>query len=167
MSAVLIQQTYTGITLQEPIHTLQQLWDASLDYKMKGFLDTDAMRKVYKALNPKLTLNDVAFVFSGVYANSYWNITFMDAGLLADSLRRAFTLPPALAGVYAQKAISKWRGILCRKNMNGTGIIPHSDDATCSTDVFGNQHTEPDTGDLSLVAGQNPLVGKGYVYFPW
>jgi hypothetical protein len=151
-----------------PINTIQQMWDTAVADQKNSVFDTDAMRAIFKAMNPRLTYQDIANVFSGVYADSYWNITFLDPAALSKSMQSALALSKDQADKYAGNAVSQWRGILCRKNINDTGRIPVQGDYTGSLDIVCNRDTELAPTDLienwNSVYWQTPQVGKNYVY---
>lgn len=156
------------LTSTGEIRTIQDLWNAAIDYFKAGDYDTDAMYKLYRRMNPKLGFQDIANVCSGVYADTYWNITFMDSSFLSKSLQQALALSAPLADSYAKNAISQWRGILSRKNISDIGRIPTSDDFTQSIDIVCNQNTPIQTDALinnwNSRYWQTPQVGKNYVY---
>ncbi|PRC92101.1 hypothetical protein [Solimicrobium silvestre] len=150
------------------IGTLKDMWNAAIAYQNQGVYDTDAMYSIYQAMNPKLTIQDIGNVFSGVYADTYWNTTFLDASLLAKSLVQAIGLDRSLATTYANNAIAQWRGILSRKNISDTGSIPVVGNYTASLDIVCNQNTPIDP--MALISNwnneywQQPSVGKNFIY---
>jgi hypothetical protein len=150
------------------IRTLQEMWNAAVEYFNAGQYDTDAMYAIYNRMNPKLGFQDIANVCSGVYADTYWNITFMDSSFLSKSLQQALALSASAADTYANSAISQWRGILCRKNISDVGRIPTSDDFTQSIDIVCNQNTpiQPEAliKNWNSSYWQTPQVGKNYIY---
>lgn len=150
------------------IRTLKDMWNAAIQFQSQGVYDTDAMYSIYTAMNPKLTVQDISDVFSGVYADTYWNTTYLDSSLLAKSLVQAIGLDKGLANTYASNSIAQWRGILCRKNINDTGTIPVVGNYTASLDIVCNQNTPIDP--QALIANWNneywkqPSVGKNFIY---
>jgi hypothetical protein len=162
-------QRDTGVLENETteIRTIQQMWNAAIEYFHDGEYDTDAMYAIYKRMNPKLGYQDIANVCSGVYADTYWNNTFMDYTFLSKSLQQALALSATLADLYAKNAIGQWRGILSRKNLSDVGIIPTPGDVTQSVDIVCNQNTpvQPE----ALIENWNsqywktPQVGKNYI----
>ncbi|HTD06032.1 hypothetical protein [Undibacterium sp.] len=161
-------------TLKKPIavaldiRTLKDMWKAAILLQSQGNYDTDAMYAIYQDMNPKLTIQDIANVCSGVYADTYWNTTYLDPALLAKSLVQAIGLDPALATTYANKSIAQWRGILCRKNINDVGAIPVTGNYTTSLDIVCNQNTPIQPKEL--IANWNneywkqPQVGPNFIY---
>ena len=156
------------ITASGEIRTLQDMWNAAIEYFNAGDYDTDAMYAIYKRMNPKLGFQDIADVCSGVYADTYWNNTFMDPTFLSKSLQQALALSAPSADTYANSAISQWRGLLSRKNISDVGRIPTSDDFTQSIDIVCNQNTPIPTQSLinnwNSRYWQTPQVGKNYIY---
>lgn len=156
------------LTSSGEIRTIKDLWDAAVEYFNAGEYDTDAMYKIYKRMNPKLGFQDIANACSGVYADTYWNVTFMDSSFLSKSLQQALALSSSLADQYARTAISQWRGVLCRKNISDVGRIPTSDDFTQSIDIVCNQNTpiQPEAliNNWNSRYWQTPQVGKNYIY---
>lgn len=150
------------------IRTLKEMWDAAILCQSQGAYDTDAMYSIYTAMSPKLTVQDIANVFSGVYADTYWNTTYLDSGLLAKSLTQAIGTDKDLAKQYADNSIRQWRGILCRKNINDVGNVPVVGNYTASLDIVCNQNTP--IAPEALIANWNneywkqPSVGKNYIY---
>ncbi len=150
------------------IRNIQQMWDATIQYFEEDFYDTEAMYKVYKRMSAKMNFQDIADVFSGVYADTYWNITFMDPSLLSKSLQSALAIGAGSADEFATSAMRTWRGIFCRNNISDYGSIPESSNYTQSLDIVCNQ----DTGVPSQALIENwnqtywdtPKVGKNYVY---
>ena len=126
------------------------------------------MYDVYQAMSPKLTYQDLANTFAAVYAETYWNVTFMDATILAKSMVQTVGLDLGLAQQYAAQAMTQWRGMLSRKNLNDVGATPVTTDFTASPDIVCNENT-----GLNLQAviqqwnnpfWQQPTVNKNYVY---
>lgn len=150
------------------IRTIQDMWNATIDYFIAGEYDTDAMYDVYVRMNPKLTFQDIANVFSGVYADTYWHDTYMDYSYLSKSLQQALAIDPNSANTYAQIAISQWRGILNRKNISDFGAIPVQGDYTQSIDIVCNENTPIQTDALitnwNSTYWEKPQVGKNYIY---
>ncbi|KAA1245562.1 hypothetical protein [Aquimarina sp. RZ0] len=151
------------------INNIQQMWDATIGYYAQGMPDTSAMYKVYTRMVATLTYQDIANVFSGVYANKYWNINLMDYSILSKSLQSALAISPAsLADTYAKNALVQWRGILTRKTTSDIGQIPVAGSVTASIDIVCNNSTELLPEQLiqnwNSVYWQYPQVGKNYVY---
>lgn len=150
------------------IRTLKDMWNAAIAFQAQGVYDTDAMYQIFQAMNPKLTIQNIATVCSGVYADTYWNTNLLDPALLAKSLVQALGVSQGLAGTYASNAVQQWSGILSRKNINDVGQIPVVGDYTGSLDIVCNQNTPIDPGQL--IANWNdeywkqPAVGKNFVY---
>ena len=151
-----------------PIRTLKELWQAVISCQSQGLYDTDAMYDVYQAMSPRLTFQDLANTFSGVYADTYWNVTLMDESKLAKSMVQTLGLSLELANQYATQAMRQWRGIFSRKNFSDYGFIPVPNDYTASPDIVCNQD-----GTLSLQQviqqwnnefWKQPTVGKNYIY---
>jgi len=144
------------------------MWDATIAYQQAGEFDTTAMYNIYQRMNPKLTFQDIANVFSGVYADTYWNVVQMDYQVLAKSMISALGVSRDLANSYSQKAISQWRGAFCRNNISDVGNIPSPGNFTQSLDIVCNNDTE--LIPVQLIQNwnnefyQQPQVGKNYVY---
>ena len=161
-------------TLKKPINvaldirTLKDMWKAAIQMQEQGVYDTDAMYSIYTNMNPKLTVQNISDVCSGVYADTYWNTTSLDATLLAKSLVQAIGIERNLANSYANRSISQWRGILCRKNISDIGQIPVTTNYTASLDIVCNQNTPIDP--KALITNWNneywkqPSVGKNFIY---
>jgi hypothetical protein len=152
----------------QEIRTVKQMWDTAIGLQKEGSYDTETMYAIYKNMNPKLTYQDIANVCSGVYADTYWNNIFMDPSFLAKSLVQALGLDLATANRLSNVAISQWRGILCRKNINDIGTIPTQGSYTQSIDIVCNQNTELNTDQVieqwNNQFWQTPQVGKNYIY---
>jgi hypothetical protein len=154
----------------KPIRNLQELWDAVIVCQTNEQFDTEAMYSVYQVMNPKLTYQDLANTFSGVYASTYWNATFMDATILAKSLAQSLGLDLGKATQYATQAIGQWRGVLSRKNFNDYGSIPISVQAPYSEspDIVCNENSELVLDQLiqqwNNEFWKQPVVGKNYIY---
>ena len=161
-------------TLKKQIHvardirTLKDMWNAAIQMQAQGAYDTDAMYSIYTNMNPKLTVQNISDVCSGVYADTYWSTTALDPSLLAKSLVQAIGIDKNLATSYANRSISQWRGILCRKNISDVGLIPVVGNYTASLDIVCNQNTPIDP--KALIANWNneywkqPSVGKNFIY---
>ena len=150
------------------IRTIQDMWNAAIDYFNEGQYDTDAMYLIYKRMNPKLTYQDISDVCSGVYADTYWNITYMDYSFLSKSLQQALALDAGSADKYAKTSVSQWRGILSRKNISDIGSIPTQGDVTQSIDIVCNENNPIQTDALinnwNSTYWEKPVVGKNYIY---
>ncbi len=151
------------------INNIQQMWDATIEYYEQGIPDTSAMYKVYTRMVATLTYQDISNVFSGVYANKYWNVNLMDYTTLSKSLQSALAITPSsLADTYAKNALSQWRGILTRKTTADIGQIPVTGSVTASIDIVCNNSTELLPEQLiqnwNSTFWQYPQVGKNYVY---
>jgi hypothetical protein len=150
------------------IRNIQQMWTQTIQLFENGDYDTEAMYKIYRAMSPKLTFQDIANVFSAVYADTYWNVTYMDASALAKSMVQALGVSRSQANTYALQAMRQWRGVLCRKNIQDTGIIPVGGSCTASLDIICNENTE--LMPQQLIENWNneywkqPVVGKNYIY---
>ena len=150
------------------IRTIKDMWNAAIGLQAQGVFDTDAMYQIFQAMNPKLTMQNIATVCSGVYADTYWNTNLLDPSLLAKSLVQALGVNQAQANTYAGNAVQQWSGILSRKNISDVGQIPVVGNYTGSLDIVCNQNTplEP----AQLIQNWNdeywlqPTVGKNYVY---
>ena len=152
----------------KPIRTLQELWDAAIACQAAGQFDTDAMYNVYQVMNPKLTYQDLANTFSGVYATTYWNVTFMDATILAKSMVQAVGLDPGKAAQYATQAMTQWRGLFSRKNLSDYGSIPVQGNYTESPDIVCNENSPIPLPQLiqqwNNEFWKQPAVNKNYIY---
>lgn len=161
-------EAVTGLGTSQEIRNIQQMWDAAIALQKEGAYDTEAMYSIYKNMNPKLTFQDIANVCSGVYADTYWSNIFMDPALLAKSLVQGLGLDLGTANTLANIAISQWRGVLSRKNINDTGAIPTQGDYSQSIDIVCNQNTALNTDQLieqwNNQFWQTPQVGKNYIY---
>lgn len=150
------------------IRNLKQMWEQTIVYHRDGDYDTEAMYKVYQKMSPKLTFQDIANVFSAVYADTYWDLTYMDSAILSKSMVQAMGLSRSLADQYASTAMDQWRGILCRKNIQDTGVIPVKSDYSGSLDIVCNGDTElmPEQliNEWNNTFWKQPTVGKNYVY---
>lgn len=155
-------------TVLDTINNIKQMWDAAISFQKQGTFDTDAMYQIYQAMNPRLTFRDIANVFSGVYADTYWATDYMNSDLLAKSMIQALGLDPNLAAQYASSAMSQWRGILCRKNINDTGTIPVVGSYVESLDIVCNQNASLPPAQLidnwNNEFWKTPQVGKNYIY---
>ena len=141
----IISTTTSSKSLQKSdksITTLAQMWEATIGYFEAGTIDTTAMQQVSQQMTGNLTFQDIANVFSAVYANTYWATTQMDAQSLANSMRNALGLNRSIAKNYAQQAISQWRGIFCRSNLTDTGVIPETKNYSTSIDIVCNGATQ-------------------------
>jgi hypothetical protein len=152
----------------DEIRNIQDMWNAAIALQISGAYDTEAMYAIYKKMNPKLTYQDMANVFSGVYADTYWNNIFMDPALLAKSFVQGLGLDLGTANTISGIAISQWRGVLSRKNINDIGVIPTQGDYTQSIDIVCNQNTQLMTDQVieqwNNQFWQTPQVGKNYIY---
>ena len=151
------------------INNIQQMWDATIGYFIQGVPDTNAMYKVYNRMVATLTYQDIANVFSAVYADKYWQVNLMDFNILSKSLQSALAIsPPSLADNYAKNALKLWRGMLVRKTTSDIGQIPVTGTVTASIDIVCNNSTELLPEQLiqnwNSVYWQYPQVGKNYVY---
>ncbi len=168
MNQVLTKKEKKTAVSNGPINTLQEMWNAAISYQQAGVFDTTAMYNIYQLMNPRLTYQDIANVFSGVYADNYWNIVKMDYTILSKNMQSALALSQAVADNCSINAMKQWRGILCRKNKNDTGIIPVQGNYTESIDIVCNNNTEIPPQALienwNSVYWQTPQVGKNYVY---
>lgn len=157
-----------GVESGQEIRNIQQMWDAAIVLQKDGAYDTEAMYSIYKNMNPKMTFQDIANVCSGVYADSYWSNIYMDPALLAKSLVQGLGLDLSTANTLAGIAISQWRGVLSRKNINDIGTIPTPGDYSQSIDIVCNQNTELNTDQVieqwNNQFWQTPQVGKNYIY---
>lgn len=156
-------------TTSGSINNIQEMWDATIGYYAQGIPDTSAMYKVYTRMVATLTYQDIANVFSGVYADKYWNINLMDYSILSKSLQSALAITPSsLADTYSKTALSQWRGMLTRKTTSDIGQIPVTGGVTASVDIVCNNSTELLPEQLiqnwNSVYWQYPQVGKNYVY---
>ena len=156
------------LTSSGEIRTIQDMWNAAIEYFIAGKYDTDAMSDISERMNPKLTYQDIANVCSGVYADTYWHDTFMDTAYLSKSLVQALGINQSQANTYAKYAIAQWRGLLVRKNISDIGTIPTPGDVTQSIDIVCNQNTPIKTDDLIKNWNSQywitPQVGKNYIY---
>lgn len=150
------------------IRTIQEMWDAAIQYFNAGDYDTDAIYAIYKSMSPKLTYQDIANVISAVYGDTYWTTTYMDYSILSKSLVQALGLDRTIADEYAMNAFAQWRGILVRKNINDVGFIPTPGSYTESLDIVCNENTP--LMPQQLIENWNnefwktPIVGKNYIY---
>ena len=46
------------------IRTLKDMWNAAIAFQAQGVYDTDAMYQIFQAMNPKLTIQNIATVCS-------------------------------------------------------------------------------------------------------
>jgi hypothetical protein len=158
----------TASTAVGEIRTIQQMWDAAIQYFQDGEYDTDAIYLIYKSMNPKLTFQDIANVISAVYGDTYWTGTYLDYSILSKSLVQALGIDRSLGDQYAQTAFSQWRGALCRKNINDIGLIPTPGSYTESLDIVCNENTP--LMPQQLIENWNnefwktPVVGKNFIY---
>lgn len=150
------------------IRTNQQLLDAVINCFREGEYDTDAMRKLWKRVDPRITPQDFTNTFSVVYADTYWNGTSMDVSKLADSLVKALRYDRENAKLKATMAFQQWRGILIRFNDHETGIMPRTGNYLDSIDIVCNNNSPLDPSDLINGWGsrfyQSPQKGKNYIY---
>ncbi len=166
------QKTATNNDLTEetdrPIKNIQEMWDATIEYYEIALYDTEAMDKIDKRKNHSLTRQDIANVFSGVYADTYWNVTFMDPRILAKSMENALLIHPDEAKTNAFNAMKQWRGVFCRNSVSDIGYIPKSSIFTQSIDVICNENSSlpPEV----MIENWNesywkvPQLGKNFVY---
>ena len=150
------------------IRTITDLWNATIEYYKEGLYDTDAMYNVYRRSTPRITFQDIANVFSGVYADTYWNVVKMDASILSKHMVQALGLSDNQATLYANNAMRQWRGAFSRNNISDTGSIPSQGAYTQSIDIVCNQDSP--LMPAQLIENWNnefwktPTVGKNYIY---
>ncbi len=162
-----INNDLTEVT-DRPIKNIQEMWDATIQYYEKGLYDTEAMSKVDQRKTHPLTRQDIANVFSGVYADTYWVGTFMDPKILAKSMQNALFIHPEEAKIYAVNAMKQWRGVFCRNSVSDLGHIPESSIGTQSIDVICNQNSS--LPPQVMIENWNesywkaPQLGKNFVY---
>jgi hypothetical protein len=161
------QKITAGVALDN-INNLQQLWDAATAAYVAGTDDSVAMYNIYQAMSPRLSIQDISDVFSGVYIDTYWTITSVDPTVLAQHLVQGLGVDRSLALQYATNSVAQWRGPLLRKNINDVGAVPVVGDFTASLDIVCNGD-----GELlpqNLINNWNdtfwaqPKIGKNYIY---
>ena len=87
-----------------PIKTIKQMWDAAIQYYNdpdNPLNDSEAMYAIHERMDARLTFPDIANVMSGVYADTYWNGTFMDPAALAKNMVQGLGIDLNLANQYA------------------------------------------------------------------
>ncbi|MFK8011303.1 MAG: hypothetical protein AB8B80_04630 [Marinicellaceae bacterium] len=150
------------------IRTNTQLWEAAIEYYADEYYDTEAMTKIYRRINPRITYQDIADTISAVYADTYWTEIQMDPSILSKSMVQALGLSPVQADLYARNAMKQWRGSLSRNNLADTGQIPSQGAYSQSIDIVCNQNTqlEPDQliNNWNNEFWKKPTVGKNYIY---
>ncbi|WP_299888396.1 hypothetical protein [uncultured Lacinutrix sp.] len=150
------------------IRTIKDLWKAVIEAYDDEDYDTEAMRDVYKRMNPKITYQDVANVFAAVYADTYWSVIKMDPSILSKSMVQGLSLDRAQANKYATNAMKQWRGSFSRNNKSDRGQIPSPGSYSQSIDIVCNQDTELEPAQLinewNNEFWKTPSVGKNYVY---
>jgi hypothetical protein len=155
-----------------PIKTINQMWDAAIQYYNdpdNPLNDSEAMYAIHDRMDARLTYQDIANVMIGVYADTYWNGTFMDPAMLAKNMVQGLAIDLNLANQYASGAMSLWSGILVRKNFSDSGTIPITGSYTLSIDVVCNQNTHVPSTDALINNWNNeywkiPQVDKNYIY---
>jgi hypothetical protein len=161
------QNVNAGVALDN-INNLQQMWNAVTAAYAAGTDDSLAMYNVYQVMSPRLSFQDISDVFSGVYIDTYWNITAVDPTVLAQHLVQGLGIDRGLALQYANNSVSQWRGPLLRKNISDVGTVPVVGDFTASLDIVCNGD-----GELlpqNLINNWNdtfwsqPKIGKNYIY---
>ncbi len=164
-------KTSSEVSSSGQIRNIQEMWDAAVEFFYNGKSDMYAMKAIYSKMIPSLSYQDIAIVFSGVYADTYWNILFMDASILSVNMQTALLLSKDVADKCACAAIAQWRGVYCRKDASDKGSIPYSGttywnsiDVVCN----GNIPLEPsellDDSNWIKSYWKDPVVGKNYVY---
>lgn len=152
------------------IRTIQEMWNAAVDYFYTGKSDIEAMKAIYNRMitSPYLGVQDISDVCSGVYADSYWQDICLNSSILSSHLQTALGLSSDVANVYANNSIRQWRGIYSRKNASDTGTIPTIGDYYSSIDIVctGKQPKEPDEliSNWNVPIWVNPVIGKNYLY---
>ncbi|MDJ0765803.1 MAG: hypothetical protein QNJ97_22655 [Myxococcota bacterium] len=151
------------------INTLEQLWQAAIGYQKEKVFDSTAMYEINQRMSARLGYDDMANVFSGVYADTYWVDTYMDPSILAKHMVQGIGIDLSLATQYANAAMSLWRGMLTRKNFGDQGQIPCNGTTTNCPDIVCNQDTPLPSTD-QLIKNWNtefwkiPQDSKNYVY---
>lgn len=161
------QNDTAGIALDN-INNLQQMWNAAAAAYLAGTDDSVAMYQIYQVMSARLSIQDISDVFSGVYIDTYWNITSVDPTVLAKHLVQGLGVDRNLALQYANNSVSQWRGPLLRKNISDSGTVPVVGDFTASLDIVCNGDSE--LLPQNLINNWNdtfwtqPKIGKNYVY---
>ncbi|AKB17381.1 MULTISPECIES: hypothetical protein [unclassified Methanosarcina] len=155
----------TSLVNFDPICTVKQLWDAAIAHHKDGDFDTNAMTDIYQRVDPRLTYQDIANVISAVYADTYWSGVQMDPGVLVKHMVQALGVTRDDAQVYANKAMSQWRGMLTRKYTSDSGVIP-VDNCCLGIDLLCNRDGAFDTDELIInwnsTYWNTPQKGKNY-----
>lgn len=158
------------VSTSGPIRTIQEMWNAAVDYFYSSKSDIDAMKAIYARMitSPYLGVQDLANVLSGVYADTYWQNICLDYTILSSHLQSGLGLSSDVANTYASNSIKQWRGIYSRKNSADTGSIPTIGDYYSSLDVIctGKQSMEPNEiiNKWNDPIWVSPVIGKNYVY---
>ena len=150
------------------MNTVKQMWDTTIEYFKQGDSDLVAMGKIYDSMQSPLSNQDLSDVFSAVYANSYWNVVYMDYSKLSNSLVSTTNISKDEANTISKKSFSYWTGILTRNSSLDAGKIPKdSSDYTC-IDLICNGSTESLPSlfikNWNTPVWYSPQVGKNYVY---
>lgn len=151
-----------------PIKNIKQMWDATILHYKNGDADTLAMKDINSKMTGSLSFQDMANVFSGVYADTYWNGISMDPNIMATNLNSSIKLNKNDALVYAKNAMKTWRGLYCRDSASDTGTMPRPGYTCNSIDICctGGNMIDTDT----LLQNWNtrywtvPKTAKNYAY---
>lgn len=122
----------------DPLPSIQAMWDQTIKYHQQGMAATTAMQLIWMNRCPQATPDDLAKIFSAVYADTYWAQTYMDQGLMASIMSMTTGLSMDVCKAAAKNAFSVWCGILVRKNFSDFGTIPVQGNLTFSPDVVRN-----------------------------
>jgi hypothetical protein len=124
-------------------------WAAALKARKADKSDVEAIRDIYKASRPPVRLERIASIVSAVYADTYWNKTFMDGKVLSGALQQAEGWDAGDCNTAAQAALRTWRGLLVRNTTQDQAGIPRQGTLTESPDVVCNG-SAPVNHDLLL-----------------
>jgi len=116
-----------------------------------------------------LRADDIETVFCAVYAGTYWNKTSMNPEILTTNFSNVFKIEKGTALNFAKNSMKQWRGILSRKTLQDTGIIPCPYTLTASADIICTkiyQSSNPDTyiENWDNIIFTEPQIGNNYVY---
>jgi len=154
-----------------PITKISQLWQAAIAYQSAQpdqVPVVTALSNLYQRISPAISYQSIINVVSAVYADSFWNTNLLDPAMLSKAAQQGLGLSAALADQYSATALSQWRGLFSRKNINDNGAIPVTSSYTESLDIVCNEDAAA-SQTLLITQWNNefwkmPQAGKNYVY---
>ncbi|WP_139167072.1 hypothetical protein [Chromobacterium sphagni] len=157
-----------AVTSLKKIGSLKELWLTVVGERKDSVNDVMAMHSAYSDMSFSLKIQDLANVFSGVYLDTYWTGLGESSNIMAEHLSQALgTAMPDAIGI-ARNSVAQWRGLLCRKNLSDSGLIPARGAYTDSMDIVCNRDVPLDPKQLIIqwddVFYKTPQVGKNYIY---